>query len=397
MLAEPVAARAVPRNRLSPLQFVLAFGVVSLLGDFVYEGARSIVGPYLATLGAGAAVVGFITGAGEAAALVLRPVSGRVSDRTGRQWAITIAGYLVTFVAVPMLAVARGLWAAAVLVVLERLGKAIRTPARDTMIAQASAELGRGRAFALHEAMDQAGAVLGPLLVALMVAIGSYELGFSVLAIPSVAAIGVLILLRRAVPRPMAYEGATSPATAGTGRLPRRFWLYAAFTAISVAGFATFGVLAYHLQVRELVPSAAIPLLYALAMGVDALAALGSGWVYDRSGLRGLVVVPVLTAVVPFLSFSTSVPLVVAGAAVWGAAMGIHESTMRAAVTDLVPAVRRGSGYGTFSAIYGLAWLAGGTFVGALYARSIGAVETFVVGLQVIALAVFVPLIRSRA
>ena len=383
-------------NRLSPLQFVLAFGVVSMLGDFVYEGARSIVGPYLATLGAGAALVGFITGAGEAVALVLRPVSGRISDRTGRQWAITISGYVITFVAVPLLAVARGLWAAAVLVVLERLGKAIRTPARDTMIAQASAELGRGKAFALHEAMDQAGAVLGPLLVALMVAIGSYELGFGVLAVPAIAAIVVLILLRRAVPRPAAYEGAAPPGGAGSGRLPRRFWLYAAFTAISVAGFATFGVLAYHLQVRHVVPAAAIPLIYALAMGVDAVAALGSGWVYDRSGLRGLVVVPLLTAVVPFLSFSTSVPLVVAGAAVWGAAMGIHESTMRAAVTDLVPAARRGTGYGTFTAVYGLAWLAGGTLVGALYGRSISAVEAFVVSLQVVALIAFVPLIRNR-
>ena len=384
-------------NRLTPLRFVLAFGVVSMLGDFVYEGARSIVGPYLGTLGAGAALVGFITGAGEAVALVLRPVSGRISDRTGRQWAITIGGYAVTFVAVPLLAVARGLWAAAVLVVLERLGKAIRTPARDTMLAQASADLGRGRAFALHEAMDQAGAVLGPLLVALMVAVGSYELGFGVLAIPAIAAIGVLLVLRRAVPRPAAYEGAAPPALAGSERLPRRFWLYAVFTAISVAGFATFGVLAYHLQAQRVVAPATIPLIYALAMGVDAAAALASGWVYDRSGLRGLVVVPLLTAVVPFLSFSTSVPLVVAGAAVWGAAMGIHESTMRAAVTDLVPAARRGAGYGTFTAVYGLAWLAGGTLVGVLYARSIGAVEAFVVGLQVAALIALVPLIRSRA
>jgi hypothetical protein len=164
---------------------------------------------------------------------------------------------------------------------------------------------------------------------------------------------------------------------------------------VSVAGYATFGVLSYHLEVRHVVPTAVIPVIYAVAMGVDAVAALASGWVYDRVGLAGLVAVPALTAAVPFLSLSRSAPLVWAGAAVWGAAMGIHESTMRAAVTDLVPADRRGTGYGTFTAVYGLAWLGGGTLIGALYARSVGAVEAFVVITQAAALLAFVPLLRS--
>jgi MFS family permease len=375
---------------------VLAFGVVSMLGDVVYEGARSIVGPYLATLGASAALVGLITGAGEATALVPRLLSGALSDRTGRQWAITIVGYAITFVAAPLLALAWALWPAAALVVLERLGKAIRTPARDTMLAQASAELGRGRAFALHEAMDQAGALVGPLVVAGMVAIGSFELGFGILAIPAIAAMAVLAAIRRAVPRPAAYETTVPTGASASGPLPARFWLYAAFTATSVAGFATFAVLGYHLQIHHVVSTATIPVIYALAMGSAGLAALASGWAYDSAGLLGLAVVPVMTAAVPFLSFSTNVTLVLIGAAVWGAAMGIHESTMRAAVTDLVPTARRGAGYGTFTAIYGLAWLAGGTLVGALYGRSIGAVEIFVVALQVLALAMFVPLIRAR-
>jgi MFS family permease len=383
-------------NRLSAMRFVIAFGVVSLLADFVYEGARSIVGPFLATFGASAGLVGFVTGAGEAVALVSRLWTGALSDRTGRHWALSILGYAVTIVSVPLLATAWTLWPAAALVVAERFGKAVRTPARDTMLAQASGDLGRGRAFALHEALDQSGALLGPLLVAAAVALSGFRLGFAVLAVPGAVALGALAWLRRAAPAPAAYERAAAQdrADGRDGRLPTRFWWYAAFTALSMAGYATFAVLAYHLQQRHVVSDATIPVVYALAMGAAAVAALGSGWLYDRVGLRGLAIVPPLTAAVPFLSFSTQPALVWAGAALWGAAVGVHESTMRAAVADLVPAARRGAGYGTFTAIYGLAWLAGSTAIGVLYGHSRGAATTFVVVMQVLALAAFVPLAR---
>lgn len=353
-------------NRLSPLRFVLAFGVVSCLADFVYEGARAIIGPFLATMGASAVTVGFVTGFGEAVALVARLGTGRLSDRTGRHWALSIAGYVVTVIAVPLLALAQTLWQASLLVVAERFGKAVRTPARDTMLAQASSKTGRGRAFALHEALDQSGAVIGPLVVAAMVAISGYRLGFGVLVIPGVATLLLLVWLRRAVPTPAAYEDpspdSAAPAAAGQ-RFPARFWIYAGFTAMTMLGYATFGVLSYHLQIRHILPEALIPVLYAVAMGVDALAALASGEIYDRIGLRGLVVLPVLAAAVAFLSFSPSAVLVWVGAVVWGAAMGVHESTMRAAVADMVPAASRGAGFGTFTAAYGLAWLAGGTIL----------------------------------
>ena len=161
------------------MQFVLAFGVVSMLADLVYEGARAIVGPYLATLGASAALVGAVTGFGEAAALVLRLATGPISDRTQRHWALSIAGYLITVTAVPLLGVSQSLWPAAGLVIAERFGKAVRAPARDTMLAQASTHVGRGIAFAVHEALDQSGAVLGPLLV-----LSGYRAAFLVLALP---------------------------------------------------------------------------------------------------------------------------------------------------------------------------------------------------------------------
>lgn len=389
-------------NRLSPLGFVLAFGLISGLGDAVYEGARSVTGPLLASFGAGAGLVGLITGAGEAVALVLRLPFGMLSDRTGRPWPITIAGYAITMVAAPLLAIASALWPAAVLVVLERFGKAVRTPARDTMLAQASTEMGRGRAFALHEALDQSGALVGPLLVAGAIAVlGGLRWGFAVLAVPAMAALVVLGRVRAAVPRPAAYEegaadASAAPAAPAATRLPVRFWLYAGFTALNMMGFATWGVLAFHLQERHVVPTAVIPIMYALAMGLAALGALASGWAYDRVGLRGLAVVPVLTAGVPLLSFSVDPAIAWIGAAVWGIGLGVHESTMRAAVADLVPARRRGTGYGLFTAIYGLAWLVGGTVIGAAYARSTGTAEAVAVATQAAALLAFVPLALQR-
>ncbi len=394
-----------PANRLSPLRFVVSFGVVSLLADFVYEGARSITGPYLATLGASAAVVGLVTGGGEAVALVFRLFTGRLSDRSGRHWLLSIAGYWITIVSVPLLAATHALWQASALVMSERFGKAVRTPARDTMLAQAGVSLGRGWAFALHEALDQSGALLGPLLVAGMIALSGYRLAFAVLAIPGVLAVLALARLRAAAPRPAAYEElepkhAPRPATATgprtDGGFSGGFWLYAAFTALSMAGFATFGVLSYHMQVKHVLSAALIPVTYALAMGAAALTALASGRLYDRYGLRALVIAPPLAAAVPFLSFSTAAPLVWAGALLWGAAMGVHESTMRAAVADLVPTARRGTGYGTFTAVYGLAWLVGATAIGYLYGRSINEVIAFTVGLQALALVFLLPLSARR-
>ena len=393
-------AEAGGPNRLGPLRFVLVFGVVSGLADFVYEGARSIVGPYLATYGASAALVGAITGFGEAVALVFRLVTGRWSDRSGRHWAISIAGYAITVVSVPLLGVGGPLALACVLVVGERFGKAVRTPARDTMLASASVDLGRGRAFAVHEALDQSGAMVGPLVVAAVLATGQgYRTGFAVLAVPGAAALAVLAYLRRRVPAPGAYDPAARPSQTRPVSLrgfSRRYWQYATFSAATLAGFSTFAVLAYHLEHRHVVSQPVIPVLYALAMGAAAVAALLSGRVYDRFGLRGLLVLPVLGAAVPFLSFSTSVALVWVGALLWGVVMGVHESTMRAAVADLVPADRRGVGYGTFTAVYGLAWLAGSALIGVFYDISVDDAIIFTVAVQAVAVLAFLPLWRAE-
>jgi MFS family permease len=394
-------ARTGTANRVSATQFIVGFGIVSALADVVYEGARSVIGPYLGSLGASAAVVGLITGAGEAAALVLRLFTGRLADRTGRPWPQTFTGYALTAVCVPLIALTGNLAAAGLLYNGERVGKAVRTPARDSMLAHASAELGRGYAFGLHEALDQVGAMTGPLLIAAALALGgTYRLSFALLAVPGGLALLTLGRLRRAAPDPAAWEptaevSETKRLRLGTD-LPRQFWQYAAFSAATMLGFSTWAVLAFHLSHRGLLSPSLIPVLYALAMGCAAVAAVAFGRVYDRVGLRGLVALPVLAAVVPLLSFSTNRAAFIVGACVWGAAMGIHDSTMRAAVADLVPAQHRGAGYGTFTAIYGLAWLAGSVLIGALYERGPGAAAAFCAVAQLAALGLLLPLLRSR-
>lgn len=378
---------------MRPWRFVVWFGTVSLLADFVYEGARSITGPLLASLGASALVVGVVTGAGEAAALGLRLFSGPLADRSGRFWGWTIAGYALTVATVPVLGLTGVLWAACTLVIAERVGKAVRSPAKDTLLSYATAATGRGRGFAVHEAMDQIGALIGPLTVAGVLALtgDDYAPALGVLALPGVAVLVLLVWLRRRVPRPALYEPPSGPVQTGTGRatgrLPTAFWRYAAFTAATTAGFATFGVLSYHLVERGMLAPAWVPVLYAGAMGVDALAALATGWAYDRLGPRILAVLPLLAATVPALAFTRTLTTAVIGSLVWGAAMGIQESTLRATVADLVPPGRRATAYGVFAGVVGAASLVGGALVGGLYDYSIPLLIIVVAAMQAAALA----------
>lgn len=390
------------RAGMGPWRFVVWFGTVSLLADIVYEGARSVTGPLLSSLGASAVVVGVVTGAGEAAALGLRLVSGPLADRTGRFWGLTIAGYALTVASVPLLGVVGTLWAACTLVVAERVGKAVRSPAKDTLLSHATFATGRGRGFAVHEAMDQIGALVGPLTVAGVLALtgNAYGPALGVLAAPGIAVLAVLWWLRVRVPDPRRYEeepaGRTAPAaTGGSGRLPVAFWTYAAFTALTTAGFATFGVLSYHLVQRHLLATAWVPVLYAGAMAVDALAALATGWLYDRHGAGVLVVLPLLAAAVPALAFTNTVTVAVAGSLVWGAATGVQESTLRATVADLVPSGRRATAYGVFAGVVGGASLVGGALTGALYGVSIPLLITVVAVVQGLAL-VLLAVTRTR-
>lgn len=374
-----------------------------MFADIVYEGARSITGPLLASLGASALVVGVVTGIGEAAALALRLVSGPLTDRTRMFWTWTIAGYALTVITVPFLGVASVLWVAATLVIAERVGKAVRSPAKDTLLSHATSVTGRGRGFAVHEAMDQVGAITGPLVVAGMLTLthGNYLPTFAVLAVPGAAALALLFWLRRRVPHPERYEAHAdthdSPTAHQKLQLPIRFWLYAGFSGMTVSGFATFGVLSFHMVDRGILAPAAVPLVYAVAMAAAAISALFSGWAYDRIGPKTLVVLPIVGAVVPMLAFTDSLMGIVLGALLWGAAIGIQESTLRAVVADLVPPARRATAYGVYAAVLGTATAVGGTLTGYLYEVSIPMLIGVVGVIQLVALVAAAPTVLRHA
>jgi MFS family permease len=381
------------RPALSAWRFVTVFGAVSLLADFVYEGARSITGPLLASLGATGLVVGVVTGIGEAAALGLRLVSGPLADRTRRFWEWTIAGYALTVITVPLLGIAGALWVACALVIAERVGKAVRSPAKDTLLSHATSVTGRGRGFAVHEALDQVGAILGPLTVAGILATtrNDYARALGVLALPGAATLALLVWLRFRVPHPESYERSRTipedPATPRLWALATKFWLYCGFVAVTMTGFATFGLLSFHMVTRGLLTAAAVPVVYAATMAAGALAALASGWSYDRFGAKTIAALPVLSALVAVFGFTGKVWMVIVGALMWGAAVGIQESTLRGVVADLVPTPRRASAYGAFAAGLGVATAAGGALIGWLYDISTGTLVVVAVAIQVVALA----------
>jgi MFS family permease len=361
---------------------VVLLGVVSLLADTTYEGARSVTGPFLAILGASGAAVGFVAGFGELIGYILRLVSGILSDRTKKYWAVTVVGYGINLLAVPLLALA-GRWeVAAALMIAERAGKALRTPARDAMLSHATSAMGRGWGFGLHEAMDQAGAVAGPLIVALVLnAHGGYRVAFAVLLIPALLALAVLAAARFLYPRPQDLE--VRPPQIETKGLPRAFWLYLGAAALVAAGYADFPLIAFHFQRNAVVPPAWVPVLYAIAMGVDALAALVFGRIFDRLGLKVLALVSLLSAAFAPLVFLGGLAAACAGMALWGIGMGAQESVMRAAVAGMAPHNRRGTAYGIFNAGYGLVWFLGSALMGVFYDVSLPALIAFSVAAQV--------------
>ena len=379
------------------MYLIILLGIVSLFGDVTYEGARSVTGPYLATLGASAGIVGLVAGIGEFVGYALRLASGYFVDRTKAYWFFTFIGYGL-LLAIPLLAFA-GYWQlAAVFIILERMGKAIRSPARDTILSYATKKVGRGWGFGIHEALDQVGAIIGPIVFSLvLLSHAGYREGFTILWIPALLTLAVLAIARRKFPSPQKLEapGETSRQNV-QGKLPRIFWLYTMFTLFSVAGFANFQLISYHLHVQAIVPDAQIPMIYAVAMGVDALAALVIGKTYDRIGLVALLAIPVLTLPIPFLAFSYSYSLVLISIVLWGVVMGIQETIMRAAIADLTPVERRGFAYGIFNTAYGASWFLGGALMGLFYDVSINYIFLFVIVMELISIPVFF-LVRKAA
>jgi MFS family permease len=372
------------------LKFVLLVGVMSFFADFAYEGSRSIIGPYLALLGAGALAVGVITGFGELLGYGLRLVSGRLSDRTRQFWPITIAGYVLQMAVVPLLALAGNWQVAALLIVLERVGKATRNPPRDVMLSHAAKQIGGyGWAFGLHEALDQFGALVGPLAVAGVLAVrhGGYRLAFAMLAVPAGIMLVILVVARLLYPRPEEME--TDPPDVRTEGLPRVFWIYMGGAALVAVGFADFPLIAFHFAKTSTVSSSFVPIFYAVAMGVSGLASLLFGRLFDRVGIGILVPLTVVSALFAPLVFLGGFWPALVGVSLWGVGMGVHESIVPAAVAPMVPVQRRASAYGLFTAGYGISWFLGSVAIGGLYTASVRAVVVFSIAAELAAIPFF--------
>lgn len=387
--------REISSQKTGALRFIVLMGVVSLFGDIVYEGARGVIGPYLALLGASASVVGLVGGLGEFIGYALRLFSGFMADRTKAYWLFTFIGYGL-LVSIPLLSFAQSWQIAVLLILLERAGKAFRSPARDTILSYATKEVGRGFGFGLHEALDQIGAIVGPLIFsAILFAGGNYRSGFSVLWIPAMMVPVVLCIARNRLPHPEKLEIAHESGSKNNTLFSKTFVLYSLFTFFAVAGFANFPLIAYHLKMKTIVGDAQIPALFALAMGVDALTALIIGKTYDRMGLKILIIVPLLSFFIPLLAFSDMLVGVIIGTILWGIVLGIHETIMRAAVADLTDINRRGSAYGIFNTLYGLSWLLGGTLMGMLYEHSVYTLMLLAALFEVVSIPLFLMLAKS--
>ena len=398
------------------MTFIVLFGIVSLFSDMTHEGASSIRGAYLSLLGASAGVIGFASGLGELVGYSMRYVFGRLTDRTKQYWPMTIAGYVLDILAVPALALVgeHGWVAACALLIVQRMGKAIKKPAKDTLMSFASSQEGTGKSFGLQELLDQIGAFLGPVLLYLVMLLrqqgntfDAYALCFAVLAIPGAITLILLLVTKHKFPNPEQFE--PEPKEYIPFRMKREFLLYIAGISLFAFGFIDYSLVLMHIsstftslsvglaETGSLVTEGTLPLLYAGAMLVDAVAALVFGYLYDKKGVKVLVLSTVFSAPFPILIFAgKSIPVVLAGIALWGVGMGAQESILKAAVTTMVPKNSRATGYGIFECSFGVFWFLGSWLLGTLYDVSIPAMIAVSVVAQLAAIPLYLASAKDR-
>lgn len=389
--------------------FIILFGVVSLFSDMTHEGASSIRGVYLSLMGASAGVIGFISGLGELVGYSLRYVFGRIADKTKKYWPMTIIGYILDVLAVPALALVgeHGWVWACILLVIQRTGKAIKKPSKDTIMSFAASQTGVGKSFGLQEMLDQIGAFLGPLLLYFVMLFQdgndlfhTYALCFGILAIPGFITILLLLYTRKRFPNPERFE--PEPKVYVPFHLKKNFVLYIAGISLFAFGFIDYSLIIMHVsnvytglsaglaETGSLVTTGNLPLLYAGAMLVDALAALFFGYLYDRIGIKSLMISTVLSSVFSIFVFAMhSEVMLLVGIVLWGIGMGAEESILKAVVTSLVPKNSRATGYGIFELSFGIFWFLGSWLMGVLYDFSIPAMVTVSVAAQLIAVVLF--------
>ncbi|MFN4227339.1 MAG: MFS transporter [Candidatus Ratteibacteria bacterium] len=348
-----------------PIVIIFLFGLVSLFGDIVYEGLRSISGPFLASIGASAVIIGFFSGLGEFLTYFLRIISGYISDKKKLYWTFTIIGYCL-ICALPFLAFTKTWQIAVILILLERIGKAIRTPSRDTLISIAGQNIGYGKSFGIHEVLDQIGGILGPLVFFLSLSkFKNYSFAFNLMWIPCLLLILTLFFLKKNYT--LDIKNDMKDEFRNRNKITDKFIFYLLFVFFSVSGLLTFPLIAYHLSFKKITILSNIPIFYIIAMGVDGIVALFIGNLYDKIKFKSLIIVPFLTIFLPFFSFSSNILFSIIGVIIFGSVLGCHETILRASIADIVATSKRGFAYGIFNSIYGIAFFIGGWIIGFLY------------------------------
>jgi Major Facilitator Superfamily len=370
-------------------RFVFIIGIVSLFADMTYEGSRSINGAFLGYLGASGAVVGIVAGFGELVGYGLRSVTGFFADKSHRYWQFAFIGYFLNLFAVPALALAGNWPAAAALMIAERTGRAIRKPSMDAMISYAGKSLGNGWVFGFHEALDQTGATIGPLVVSLALFLhGGYKSGYAALLISAILSILVLIAARVLYPKPQELEERPAQMLKTKG-FSKSYWIYVVAGCFIAAGFVDFSLIAFHFQQTSAVSQIFIPVFYSVAMAVGAVTALIFGRLYDRMGMPIVLTAFFLSALfAPFVFFGTFWPALI-GMILWGLGMGAQDSMLKAIITPVISVDKRSTAFGVFDTFFGTAWFIGSVAMGFLYDVSIPALVVLSVVLQLLALPVF--------
>ena len=384
--------------------FITLMGIVSLFSDMTHEGARSILGEYLNLAGATGATIGFVSGVGELCGYSLRLLSGIFADKTKKYWTLVIAGYTLQVLAIPALAlIPQNGWVIACgLVILERVGKAIKKPAKNTLVSFAASEIGTGKGFAYQEFLDQLGAFLGPVMLFFIAAVkgtdnlfSTYRICFALLGIPAVITISLVVLAKVKYPHPEMFEKAQ--AATEEFHTQKSFVLYMIAICLFAFGFADFTLITLHAAKMEAFPASTLSLLYAAAMAVDAFAALFFGWLFDRIGLKALMLSTLCSAFFSCFIFLTGDPVLMGvGIVLWGVGMGAQESIMKAAVSKIIPSSMRSTGFGIFETGFGIAWFLGSWLLGALYDTNPGWLVVVSVSVQILAIVFYGFCIRKQ-
>ena len=387
------------------MAFITLMGIVSLFSDMTHEGARSVLGEYLNLAGASAATIGFVSGVGELCGYSLRLLSGLIADKTKKYWTLVIVGYTMQVLAIPALALIpeNGWIVACGLVILERVGKAIKKPAKNTLVSFAASEVGTGKGFAYQEFLDQLGAFLGPVIlfvISLIKGTGNlfhtYRLCFLVLGIPALITIALVVFSKIKYPNPEMFEQTEEETT--EFRFQKSFVFYMIAICLFAFGFADFTLITLHAAKTQAFPAATLSLLYAAAMAVDAVAALFFGWLFDRIGLKALMLSTLCSAVFSCFVFLTGNPVMIAvGIVLWGVGMGAQESIMKAAVSQIIPKSMRSTGFGIFETGFGIAWFLGSWLLGYLYDLQPAYLVMVSVAAQLLAIGFYAVCIKQKA